>query len=146
MSNQKEPYFVYILKSKFGNAWFGVLALGIIGFIFPPLLCFLVPIIFFYGAKKLFFPTAEVPVHAKVSTYDIHRIDDLLEFALTKKGRLTAAEVSARFDVSIEKAADRLEECVIQGDAQLLVSESGVKVYRFHQVISDDEKNSAEAV
>ena len=140
MEYESPESIVNLIKAKLEKNWFWVLGVAIVVFFFPFLLCPLIPLIFFFGIKRIFFPKPQQPKH------DIQRIDDILEFALTKNGRVTAAEISAYFDVDIETAEKRLDQCVEKGQAQLMISQSGIKVYRFHHIISEEEKGHAESV
>ncbi|HNC50075.1 MAG TPA: hypothetical protein PLH27_13885 [bacterium] len=80
------------------------------------------------------------------TTRDISRWDAILSCAQSKGGRLTAADVSIYFNVDLQTAEVRLDQCVESGHADLYVSQSGVKVYQFSHIISDDEKKRAEPV
>lgn len=72
--------------------------------------------------------------------------DRILEFAVASGGKITAVELATHLDITTSHAQSRLEHFVSLGLARLQVSESGVLVYHFDQIISRDEKNRAETV
>ncbi len=86
-------------------------------------------------------------IHRKERLAEESRVHDaVLELAMRSHGRLTAVEVATHLNVTTEAATDILESMRTRRLATLQVSESGVSVYRFDQIISPDEKNRAETV
>jgi hypothetical protein len=77
---------------------------------------------------------------------ELHVHDAVLELAMRSHGRLTAVEVATHLNIATEAAAGILESMRARRLATLQVSESGVMVYHFDQIISPDEKNRAETV
>ena len=72
--------------------------------------------------------------------------DSVLELAKKLGGKLTVVETTTELNMSIAEANDVLNQFVTLGLARLQVSESGVMVYYFDQIISRDEKTRAESV
>jgi len=72
--------------------------------------------------------------------------DIVLELAKKLGGKLTVVETTTELNMSIAEANGALNQFVILGLARLQVSESGVLVYYFDQIISLDEKSRAESI
>lgn len=77
---------------------------------------------------------------------DIALQDRILELAKKLGGKLTVVETTTELNISLPDANNTLNQFVSLGLARLQVSESGVLVYYFDQIISHDEKNRAETV
>ncbi len=72
--------------------------------------------------------------------------DSILELAKKLGGKLTVVETTTELNMSLADANNVLNQFVSLGLARLQVSESGVLVYYFDQIISHDEKSRAETV
>lgn len=72
--------------------------------------------------------------------------DNVLELAKRLGGKLTVLETTTELNMSLTDANNVLNQFVSFGLARLQVSESGVLVYYFDQIISNEEKNRAESV
>jgi hypothetical protein len=70
----------------------------------------------------------------------------ILRLASGMKNKLTAAEVAAHMNLPITDARRLLDRFCEKGIARLEISDSGVKVYWFWELVSDEEKNSAELI
>lgn len=66
---------------------------------------------------------------------------EVLRAAVTHHGRLTVIEVTADLGVSAEEAKDVLDGLMVKGLADIEVSDSGLLVYRFHEIEHLEEKN-----
>lgn len=77
---------------------------------------------------------------------DVWLQDSILELAKKLGGKLTIVETTTELNMSVVDANNALNQFVSLGLARLQVSESGVLVYYFEQIISTDEKNRAETV
>lgn len=69
----------------------------------------------------------------------------ILKLAQSRGGRLTVTEVSANTDLSLNEAKLFLERLVDQGYVEIEISPSGMFVYRFFEVIHEDEKAFAKS-
>lgn len=116
------------------NALAGVIGGGICAGIIPGLLAILLTIRL-VRIRRL-----------EKSERDVFFQDRILELAATSGGRLTTVELATQLDISTADATRWLEYFMGKGLAKLQVSESGVLVYHFDQIISPDEKNQAETV
>jgi uncharacterized membrane protein YciS (DUF1049 family) len=72
--------------------------------------------------------------------------DSVLELAKKMGGKLTVIETTTELNMSLSDANTILNQFISYGLARLQVSESGVLVYYFDQIISNEEKNRAETV
>lgn len=72
--------------------------------------------------------------------------DRILELAKKLGGKLTVLETTTELNLSVDEANLALNQFVSLGLARLQVSESGVLVYYFDQMIGLDEKNRAENI
>ena len=71
---------------------------------------------------------------------------DVLQLARKKGGRLTVLEVVTELEVGVDEAEAVLEDLQVRGVAGILVSDSGLIVYSFHELQHLDEKDSAKPV
>ena len=71
---------------------------------------------------------------------------DVLQLARRKGGRLTVLEVVTELEVGVGDAQAVLEDLQLRGIAGILVSDSGLIVYSFHELKHLDEKDSARPV
>jgi hypothetical protein len=65
---------------------------------------------------------------------------EILRFAGRHEGKLTAVEVASDLGVRVEEAKRVLNELMVRGQADIEVTDSGVLVYRFHDIEHLDEK------
>jgi hypothetical protein len=74
--------------------------------------------------------------------------DEKIILSIAKKysGRLTAADLAMESDFSMTSAKVLLDEYVKQGFVELKISDSGVFVYEFHGIISEEERTSAQNI
>ncbi|MBL7994087.1 hypothetical protein JNM05_01835 [bacterium] len=72
--------------------------------------------------------------------------DSILELAKKLGGKVTVVETTTELNMSLVNANTALNQFIAMGLARLQVSESGVLVYYFDQIIGQDEKNRAESV
>lgn len=68
----------------------------------------------------------------------------ILKQAVSSAGRLTAAEAAMANAISINQAKTLLDELVVRGVAEMLISESGTIVYKIHGI--GEDKENAEGV
>jgi hypothetical protein len=68
----------------------------------------------------------------------------IMLLATQHNGKLTPAELAMHTDMSVAQAQRLLEQYTIQGITSIGISESGARVFHFHELISDDEKDRAE--
>ena len=54
---------------------------------------------------------------------------NILRYAASQKGRVTAEEIAMQFNIEIPRAKEILENIVVRGTAELHVSDSGTLVY-----------------
>jgi hypothetical protein len=71
---------------------------------------------------------------------------EILTLAKKMDRRLTAAEVAAHTELPLAEAHRLLDHYCVKGIAKLEISDSGVKVYWFWELISEEEKRHAETV
>jgi hypothetical protein len=67
---------------------------------------------------------------------------EIIRLAQRKKGRLTVTEVAGETSLDIVEAEKILREMAIRGYAGIKVTESGMVVYEFYEIASND-KDSA---
>ncbi|MFW5800139.1 MAG: NINE protein [Spirochaetota bacterium] len=60
---------------------------------------------------------------------------DILNLAKKNNGRLTVTQVAMETDLSLEKAEEHLQNMVKSGYVQLSISDNGVMVYEFLEII-----------
>jgi hypothetical protein len=70
----------------------------------------------------------------------------IMMLATQHNGKLTPAELAMHTKMSVAQAQKLLEQYTIQGITSIGISESGARVFHFHELISDDEKDRAEEV
>lgn len=88
-----------------------------------------------------------VKIHRLEKTeYDAWIQDSVLELAKKLGGKLTVVETTTELNMSVIDANNALNQFTSLGLARLQISESGVLVYYFDQIIGQDEKNRAESV
>src|SRR5690606_20126705 len=66
--------------------------------------------------------------------------NDILKLVARLKGKITIAELAQDTKLSIKEAEEKLEYYVKIGVAERLISDGGVFVYYFPNIISKDEK------
>lgn len=71
---------------------------------------------------------------------------DVLQLARKKGGRLTVLEVVTELEVGVDQAETVLEDLQVRGIAGILVSDSGLMVYSFHELQHLGEKDAAQPV
>jgi hypothetical protein len=77
-----------------------------------------------------------------------HRTREEMEHKIMKlarecEGRVTVGDVQMITELNFLEAQKLLEEYTINGITEMEITESGVKVYRFYDLISNEEKRSA---
>jgi CRP-like cAMP-binding protein len=65
---------------------------------------------------------------------------EILRLAGRHEGKLTAVEVASDLGVRVEEAKRVLDELMVRGQADIEVTDSGVLVYRFHDIEHLGEK------
>jgi hypothetical protein len=70
----------------------------------------------------------------------------IYKLAAGMQNRLTAGDIAAHTELPIAEARRLLDRFCVKGVARLEVSESGVKVYWFWELVSDEEKLHAETI
>lgn len=71
---------------------------------------------------------------------------ELLKLAAQRGGRLTAVEVAMHLALTPEAATAALDRLALRGQAEYAVTDAGVIVYSFHDIIHLDGKHSAKGV
>ena len=71
---------------------------------------------------------------------------DILQLARKKGGRLTVLEAVTELEVGVDEAQAVLEDLQVRGIAGVLVSDSGLLVYSFHELQHLDDKDEAKPV
>jgi hypothetical protein len=71
---------------------------------------------------------------------------EILRLAAQRDGRLTAVEVATEFALPPERAKELLDSLMVRELADIQVTESGVLVYKFHDVLHLEEKSRAKGV
>jgi hypothetical protein len=71
---------------------------------------------------------------------------EILRLAGQRGGRLTAVEVASDMAITPEAAKDALDSLALREQAELEITESGVVVYAFHDVMHLQEKPHAKGV
>ncbi|MCC7369446.1 MAG: hypothetical protein IT306_13545 [Chloroflexi bacterium] len=68
----------------------------------------------------------------------------VLDLARAQRGRVTLPEVASACDMTVTDSKETLDTMVLQGIAELRVTETGVLVYVFPGFLSDEEKRGAQ--
>ncbi len=71
---------------------------------------------------------------------------ELLKLAAEKGGRLTAVELAMHLAITPESATEALDRLALRGQAEYEVTDAGVIVYSFHDIIHLGGKHSAKGV
>lgn len=71
---------------------------------------------------------------------------EVLRFAALHEGRLTAVEVTAELGLPVEQAKQVLDGLMVRGLADIEVSDSGLLVYRFHDIEYIAEKKQTRSL
>lgn len=71
---------------------------------------------------------------------------ELLNLAAAKGGRLTAVELAMHLAITPEAATEALDRLALRGQAAYEVTDAGVIVYAFHDLIHLGGKDSAKGV
>jgi hypothetical protein len=71
---------------------------------------------------------------------------EILRLAAQRQGRLTAVELVTEFAITPEKANELLESLMVRQLADVEVTDSGVVVYRFHDVQHLGDKHHAKGI
>jgi hypothetical protein len=71
---------------------------------------------------------------------------EVLKLAAERGGRLTAVELAMHLAIAPEAATEALDRLALRGQAEYAVSDAGVIVYTFHDIIHLDGKDSARNV
>jgi hypothetical protein len=71
---------------------------------------------------------------------------EILRLAAQRQGRLTAVELVTEFAITPEKANELLESLMVRQLADVEVTDSGVVVYRFHDVQHIGDKHRAKGI
>lgn len=71
---------------------------------------------------------------------------EILKLAGSKGGRLTAVEVATHMALSPEGATEALDRLALRGQADYQVTDAGVIVYSFYDIVNQDGKDSAKGV
>lgn len=71
---------------------------------------------------------------------------EALQLAVTKNGKLTVAELAMHTSLSHDESEQLLQQMAVKGLTTLYISETGVPVYHFRTLISDQEKQQAEEI
>ena len=71
---------------------------------------------------------------------------EILRLAAQRQGRLTAVELVTEFAITPEKANELLESLMVRQLANVEVTDSGVVVYRFHDVQHLGDKHRAKGI
>ena len=71
---------------------------------------------------------------------------ELLNRAAAKGGRLTTVELAMHLAISPESATEALDRLALRGQAEYEVTDAGVIVYSFHDIIHLGGKHSAKGV
>lgn len=89
-------------------------------------------------------PVPSRPAPPSVPVVDEDELEvDVLQLARKKGGRLTLLEVVTELEVGVDEAEAVLEDLQVRGIAGLLVSDSGLLVYSFHELQYLADKDSA---
>ncbi len=70
----------------------------------------------------------------------------LFRLAASKQNKITAVEVAESMSLPIADARSLLDRYCEKGIARLEISDSGVKVYWFWELVSEEEKKTAELI
>ncbi len=70
----------------------------------------------------------------------------ILQLAKKNRGSLTVAEVAMNTPLTSVEAKKVLDQYNLNGLTEMEVSESGVVIYRFRGIISDEERNHTERI
>lgn len=71
---------------------------------------------------------------------------EILCLAQEHQGRLTIADVTINTSLSSAEAKKALDLCNMNGLTDVEVTDSGAVVYRFYDIISDDERNESKGL
>ena len=71
---------------------------------------------------------------------------EILKLAIAKGGRLTAVEVATHMAISPEGATEALDRLALRGQAEYQVTDAGVIVYSFYDILHQGGKDSAKGV
>lgn len=71
---------------------------------------------------------------------------EVLKLAAEKGGRLTAVELAMHLAIAPEAATEALDRLALRGQAEYAVTDAGVIVYTFHDIIHLGGKDSAKGV
>lgn len=71
---------------------------------------------------------------------------EVLKLAAAKGGRLTAVELAMHLAIAPEAAIEALDRLALRGQAEYAVTDAGVIVYTFHDIIHLGGKDSAKGV
>lgn len=71
---------------------------------------------------------------------------EILKLAMASGGKLTAVEVAAAFALAPEGAVEALDRLALRGQASYEVTDAGVIVYSFHDIVHLGGKDSARDV
>ena len=71
---------------------------------------------------------------------------EILKLAMTHGGKLTAVEVAAQFAITPEHATEALDRLALRGQAAHEVTDAGVIVYSFYDIVHLGGKSSARDV
>ncbi|MCS6808152.1 MAG: hypothetical protein RML40_05750 [Bacteroidota bacterium] len=84
----------------------------------------------------------------KVKRYlaDREQEHQIIHLAQRMGRKLTVSDVVLHTSLSAEQAEQTLRDMVVKGWAKLEISDSGVPVYYFHTLISQDEKHGAAGI
>lgn len=71
---------------------------------------------------------------------------EILRLAMAREGKLTAVEVATHLAITPEGATDALDRLALRGQASYQVSDAGVIVYSFHDIVHLGGKGTARDV
>lgn len=71
---------------------------------------------------------------------------EVLKLAVARGGKLAAVEVATQLALSPEQATEALDRLALRGQAEYEVTDAGVIVYAFHDILHLDSKSSAKGV
>ncbi len=92
----------------------------------------------FVLARSCFRNPAAVPVPT-----EFEREQRILDRAKAAGGRVTIPEIAADCDLSLQDSKQLLDEFVLEGAAEMLVTDDGILVYRFAGFLSSEKKARA---
>ncbi len=84
------------------------------------------------------------PVQPELSAAELEQ--KILRLAQEEMAKITVAEITAKYGLSLKKSKAVLDEMVSQGVAEIQVSHSGGIVYFFPGLMSAEEKRNAEDI